>query len=268
MVVRPCFPQFDSDRLNGQVMEQCWFKSLGIRPVVNVSEYTPLSRTTYRVAGCKTCKRAVLAMTDANVFCSGDCRRENERLRNRSRRASITRWTRARHGYKQRFPKLVILNRRVSKCTQCHEFFEVGVAGGTRRCGECRVYRSRLKPTPCIACSDTVLAGVRGRYCERCRRKAETESKADTNARRRARIKGSVKISKVKRARVYERDQWTCGICHEAVDQTLRFPHPMSATLDHVVPLARLGAHDEANLQLAHLICNSIKSDGVHVATH
>ena len=52
-----------------------------------------------------------------------------------------------------------------------------------------------------------------------------------------------------------------CAICGKPVDKTLRFPHPMSATADHIIPIAK-GGHPSAldNLQLAHLICNQVKS--------
>jgi 5-methylcytosine-specific restriction endonuclease McrA len=55
---------------------------------------------------------------------------------------------------------------------------------------------------------------------------------------------------------VFDRDGWRCGICGTAVNQALRYPHPMSASLDHVVPLALGGKHARANTRLAHLSCN------------
>ncbi|MBR1750834.1 MAG: HNH endonuclease, partial [Ruminococcus sp.] len=53
-----------------------------------------------------------------------------------------------------------------------------------------------------------------------------------------------------------------CGICGKPVDFTLKFPHPLSRTVDHIIPVAK-GGHpsDIANLQLAHLCCNRFKSD-------
>ncbi len=60
-------------------------------------------------------------------------------------------------------------------------------------------------------------------------------------------------------ALIFERDAWTCGICSEPVDATLAFPAPLSATLDHVVPMARGGSHVPANVQLAHFRCNTSK---------
>lgn len=56
--------------------------------------------------------------------------------------------------------------------------------------------------------------------------------------------------------------QNVCGICGKEVDMSLKFPHPLSATVDHIIPLAR-GGHPSAleNLQLAHLCCNRMKAD-------
>lgn len=63
---------------------------------------------------------------------------------------------------------------------------------------------------------------------------------------------------------VYERDGRVCGICGKKVKRHLKFPHPMSASLDHIRPLADGGTHTMENVQCAHLLCNSLKgaSDG------
>lgn len=55
---------------------------------------------------------------------------------------------------------------------------------------------------------------------------------------------------------VYERDEWTCGICAQRVDRTLAYPDPLSASLDHILPLSRGGHHVLENVQLGHLSCN------------
>ena len=54
----------------------------------------------------------------------------------------------------------------------------------------------------------------------------------------------------------------TCGICGQPIDMTLKYPHPLSACIDHIIPIAR-GGHPSAmeNLQLAHLKCNNAKGD-------
>ncbi len=53
-----------------------------------------------------------------------------------------------------------------------------------------------------------------------------------------------------------------CAICGRPVDMRLKTPDPMSATVDHIIPVSK-GGHpsDINNLQLAHWICNRMKSD-------
>lgn len=68
-----------------------------------------------------------------------------------------------------------------------------------------------------------------------------------------------VRYTRVSRAAVFNRCDWICQLCHEPVDRALRFPASGSASLDHIVPLARGGHHVRANCQLAHLGCNSSK---------
>lgn len=55
-----------------------------------------------------------------------------------------------------------------------------------------------------------------------------------------------------------------CGICGRPVDMSLKAPDPMSPTVDHIIPINK-GGHpsDINNLQLAHWICNRMKSDKV-----
>lgn len=54
---------------------------------------------------------------------------------------------------------------------------------------------------------------------------------------------------------------WTdsCGICGHALDREVCYPDPMSKSLDHIVPLSRGGAHEQSNLQWAHLFCDVSK---------
>lgn len=53
-----------------------------------------------------------------------------------------------------------------------------------------------------------------------------------------------------------------CGICGKPVDKSLEYPDPLSACIDHIIPVAK-GGHpsDITNLQLAHWTCNRAKSD-------
>ncbi|MBQ8559060.1 MAG: HNH endonuclease [Tyzzerella sp.] len=56
--------------------------------------------------------------------------------------------------------------------------------------------------------------------------------------------------------------QTVCGICGKPVDYSLKYPHPLSPCIDHIIPIAK-GGHpsDIDNLQLAHWTCNRQKSD-------
>ena len=53
-----------------------------------------------------------------------------------------------------------------------------------------------------------------------------------------------------------------CGICGKPVDFSIKYPDPLSACIDHIVPINK-GGHpsDISNLQLAHRTCNRLKSD-------
>lgn len=80
----------------------------------------------------------------------------------------------------------------------------------------------------------------------------------NTNARerRKMRLRG-VRVERVIRARVYDRDDWRCGICGQLVPRDVVVPHPLAPTLDHIQPVAHGGAHSYANVRLAHFLCNS-----------
>ena len=53
-----------------------------------------------------------------------------------------------------------------------------------------------------------------------------------------------------------------CGICGLPVNKSLKYPDPMSPSIDHIIPIDR-GGHpsDISNLQLAHWKCNRMKAN-------
>ena len=54
----------------------------------------------------------------------------------------------------------------------------------------------------------------------------------------------------------------TCAICKGPVDITLPAYHPMSAVVDHIIPVSKGGDPSALeNLQLAHRKCNREKAD-------
>lgn len=68
--------------------------------------------------------------------------------------------------------------------------------------------------------------------------------------------------SKVTLARLIKRQKGICQICGKPVDKTDREGWKIGnnyPTLDHIIPIAMGGSHTWDNVQLAHMICNSIK---------
>lgn len=105
----------------------------------------------------------------------------------------------------------------------------------------------------CRKCGKAIEPGPQARkYCSRtCRRARQRKL-------RREMIRRAF-VEPVSMAVLRERDAGTCRICGEPVDFTRQPPHPESATIDHVVALARGGAHSYDNTQLAHHRCNTEK---------
>lgn len=53
----------------------------------------------------------------------------------------------------------------------------------------------------------------------------------------------------------------TCILCGEPIDPTLKAPHNMSRTIEHLTPIARGGRHNLDNIDFAHYGCNARKQD-------
>lgn len=59
---------------------------------------------------------------------------------------------------------------------------------------------------------------------------------------------------------VFTKGMGICGICHEAIDPTIIWPHPMALVRDHIVCRASGGVDLLENVQPAHYVCNSRKA--------
>lgn len=161
----------------------------------------------------------------------------------------------------------------IISCVVCGKKFE-GKAGRKYCSDECIKEKGRQRakekykhePVPsfettCQQCGKIYKTNrPSSRYCSKaCAAKVERMAKTEQNQRRRAREKGAY-VAPVSRAKIFKRDNWTCQICGKKVNRKLEYPHPMSASIDHVIALANGGTHEPANVQLAHFICNSVKS--------
>ncbi len=231
---------------------------------------TPTNKTKYlRTAECKWCghrfSRATVTRKNMNS-CSDNCRR----------------WLIATSGGVRRLTcKIYALH-----CGWCGEVFSVRKARKycSSRCASKSGYesgkakrlailRERYVPKPariltCAMCEESFSTKQgQARYCSKCGAINAKVLKRDHNKRRDAQKRGldGVTTEHINVAYIYDRDAWRCGVCGKRVDKALTYPHPMSASLDHIVPLAHSGTHTKANTQLAHLICNVRKSDRLDV---
>jgi hypothetical protein len=144
----------------------------------------------------------------------------------------------------------------------------------TRECEREHARRLALTPTRCV-CKTCGKLFAREFYqhaqmCGECRRvvavatrrrtKARHRKKYGTSNRKRAR-KFGVPYEPINRLRVYERDNWLCGICGKKTQPSRKAPHPRSPSLDHIVPMSKGGGHVLSNVQCACFECNWKKSD-------
>ena len=131
------------------------------------------------------------------------------------------------------------------------------------------------KPCTENECDHKVVArGLCTMHYKRERRAAGVEPTSSpwTDARRhsydvrRARKRNATIGPPFTRTQVYQRDGWKCQLCGHLISPDTAWPDPRSASLDHIIPLARGGAHSIENTQLACLQCNVRKSDWVDPA--
>jgi hypothetical protein len=120
------------------------------------------------------------------------------------------------------------------------------------------------------SCSDECSDALHGasRRKAKLRKKESNESKGlprnygRSAHRSRAKKYGVAHESGITPLSVFEASRWICQLCFGYVDprESTGIWRP---TLDHVIPMARGGAHVRENLQLAHMICNSYKGKTV-----
>lgn len=77
---------------------------------------------------------------------------------------------------------------------------------------------------------------------------------------RRAREKCSI-VEDIHPIEIFERDDYVCALCGERIDSTKKYPDLMSASIDHIIPISLGGNHTYDNLQAAHFLCNTRKSN-------
>lgn len=87
-----------------------------------------------------------------------------------------------------------------------------------------------------------------------------TDKRRDAYHQRRAQKKATANDRPVLLAEIRERDGNRCHLCRKKVS-VKPYPHPLSPSLDHIVPLSLDGEHVPENVRLAHLVCNTAKGN-------
>ena len=78
--------------------------------------------------------------------------------------------------------------------------------------------------------------------------------------RRRSRIRQN-KTERFQDIEIFERDSWICQLCFEPIDPSIKRPDTACVSLDHIVPLSKMGSHTRENVQAAHFLCNLKKGN-------
>lgn len=172
-----------------------------------------------------------------------------------------TRWS--RHGDPEyRLPWEVRDGKRV--CSGCGEDkpLEEWTRSHCKACAAAKVREYRvLNPPPrvepqdftCQVCGDAYTADPRqSRYCSP---ECANTAKSVWSDGRRHRIR-ELRTEIFYKTEIFDRDGWVCHLCGDPIPREEKWPHPLSASLDHVIPVALGGDHSRANTAASHLRCN------------
>lgn len=135
----------------------------------------------------------------------------------------------------------------------------------SQSCRSAKYHAKQASLPRCTAdgCERAVIAkGMCGSHYARAWRSENAERSRDTAKRRRA-LRREVRVESFSSREVFDRDDWVCGLCSEPIPRDVVWPDLRSPSIDHVVPIALGGEHSLANVQAAHLSCNSRKQDRV-----
>ena len=165
-------------------------------------------------------------------------------------------------------------------CKECGKEFETNNIRVTICSDECnknrklRTDRERYRGIKCICkiCNEEFIGDKwKGKkYCSvECRNKKENKRK---EIRRRTRLITNGKYDDtITLKKLYKKYNGVCQICGKKCDyedyviteKGVHIAGNMYPSIDHMIPLAKGGTHTDNNVQLAHRICNSIKSSNI-----
>lgn len=99
---------------------------------------------------------------------------------------------------------------------------------------------------------------------KRCNNKKCVQNYRAIKENKRKAIKLNNGIGDIDLKEIHARNNYKCSICHKKVLFDKQFPHPLSPSLDHIIPLSKGGATAMQNLNLAHLSCNISKKNKIN----
>lgn len=122
-----------------------------------------------------------------------------------------------------------------------------------------------IKKTCTVCGSQFTPIRVNQEFCSKaCREKNYNTLNPDYGSAKRGRYRARLANAEHKpysATEIFQRDGWRCGICGGKVNKKKKYPDPLSASIDHIIPLSRGGCDTEDNVQLSHLKCNVSKSN-------
>lgn len=232
---------------------------------------------------CKVCGKQFETFREAQVTCSPECAREKQTSKGflAKKNRDLIEFIK---NNKDGFDYIEKSGRRVSlKCRKCGGIIvrdRSVILRSNTECEHCKEIEKHkeavqkltsflnalaLSKTPrkCEKCGKEFLSEyATQKYCsKKCRQKAKGNKHS---VRSRCRKYGVLYDSNVTRAKILKRDNYTCQICGKKCNPTdVRWGSfgPDFPTVDHIIPLAKGGAHIWSNVQCACGICNSYKRD-------
>jgi uncharacterized OB-fold protein len=196
---------------------------------------------------CKNCGKEFIPKQPGRVtYCSRECAYEGRKAKPKGKVLSTC--TICGKQFEKR------LN---SKCCsdECHK------KAASIKSYECskRLHELKIQTRKCKECGTEFTPKYGSKHRSFCSNECCIKSSRRDGKRKRRATMYNAFVEKVRLIDIYERDRHVCRLCGKKVNLIYKSPHPMSATLDHIIPLAHGGKHENKNAQLAHFICNSRK---------
>lgn len=104
---------------------------------------------------------------------------------------------------------------------------------------------------------------------EKSRRLKRKQKRTPSNHRHRARLKGVPYESGITLQKLIRKNGLTCAICGKECNpndhEWSKYAGPTYPSIDHIIPISKGGGHTWNNVQVACMMCNSLKSDKLEV---